>query len=568
MANWDNFKKTVFYSEKTGFMLDFGGMGLDDEYLSAMSGKIAAALEGMDRLDAGEVVNVDEKRMVGHYWLRNSAKAPTPELKAEIDGCLSRVKAFAKDVHEGKILSGTGKKFKNVIVAGIGGSSLGPVFVDKALATPEDKMKLYFLDNTDPDGMDKVFAAVLPELDETLTVVISKSGGTIETRNCQEEAKAFYRKNGLDFSKFAVCVTGTGSKLYNTAKGEGWIDIFPMWDWVGGRTSVMSAVGLLPLSLKGLDIDAFLRGAADMDELNRNHDVMNNPAAIASLGWYKCSGGVGGETMVVLPYKDSLDLFAKYLQQLVMESLGKELDLEGRLVKQGLAVLGNKGTSDQHSYVQQLVGGPDNVFVTFVQVLKDREGASATVGEDSTSGDYLNAFMLGTKKALESHGKRTMTMTVPTVDAYNVGQLIAIFERSVGIYANLIGINAYHQQQILDAVTPYDQLYCEGVYVDGIHLGGMTREQAENSVQSQIQQRNSAWYVHLTYQGDVIAKIDAEAFRARLIERVKNVSQRWKNVPFSIIDEKDSLLAGAIPDSSGVISQTRISGAFDWEFSL
>ena len=185
-----------------------------------------------------------------------------------------------------------------------------------------------------------------------------------------------------------------------------------------------------------------------MDELNRNHDVMNNPAAIASLGWYKCSGGVGGETMVVLPYKDSLDLFAKYLQQLVMESLGKELDLEGRLVKQGLAVLGNKGTSDQHSYVQQLVGGPDNVFVTFVQVLKDREGASATVGEDSTSGDYLNAFMLGTKKALESHGKRTMTMTVPTVDAYNVGQLIAIFERSVGIYANLIGINAYHQPAV------------------------------------------------------------------------------------------------------------------------
>ena len=448
MANWEAFKNTIFYSEKTGFMLDYGGMGLDETYLAAMGDKIAAALDGMDRLDAGEGVNVDEKRMVGHYWLRNSSKAPTAELKAEIDGCLARVKAFSAAVHEGRILSGTGKKFKNVIVAGIGGSSLGPVFVDKALATADDKMKLYFLDNTDPDGMDSVFSAVLPELDETLTVVISKSGGTIETRNCQEEAKAFYRKNGLDFSRFAVCVTGTGSKLYNTAKSEGWIDIFPMWDWVGGRTSVMSAVGLLPLSLKGLDIDSFLRGAADMDELNRNHNVIENPAAIASLGWYKCSGGQGGETMVVLPYKDRLDLFAKYLQQLVMESLGKELDLEGRLVKQGLAVLGNKGTSDQHSYVQQLVGGPDNIFVTFVQVLKDREGGSAAVGEDSTSGDYLNAFMLGTKKALESHGKRTMTMTVPSVDAYNVGQLIAIFERSVGIYANLIGINAYHQPAV------------------------------------------------------------------------------------------------------------------------
>ncbi|MGX8698503.1 MAG: glucose-6-phosphate isomerase, partial [bacterium] len=177
-------------------------------------------------------------------------------------------------------------------------------------------------------------------------------------------------------------------------------------------------------------------------------EIKANPAALMALGWYKCSGGVGGETMVVLPYKDRLDLFAKYLQQLTMESLGKELDLAGKTVKQGLAVLGNKGTSDQHSYVQQLVGGPDNIFVTFVQILKDRAGESLTVGEESTSGDYLNAFMLGTKKALESHGKHTMTITVPTVDAYNVGQLIALYERAVGIYANLIGINAYHQPAV------------------------------------------------------------------------------------------------------------------------
>lgn len=448
MGNWETFKNTVFYSPKTKFMLDWGGMELDSAYLDTMKDKIADALDGMDKLDAGEVVNVDENRMVGHYWLRAPEKAPTAELTAEITDCLAKVKAFAADVHAGKVVSGAGKKFKNVIVAGIGGSSLGPVFVDKALATPDDKMKLYFLDNTDPDGMDKVFAAVKPELDETLTVVISKSGGTIETRNCMEEARGFYTANGLDFPKYAVCVTGIGSKLYNVAKGEGWIDIFPMWDWVGGRTSVMSAVGLVPLSLKGIDVDAFLKGAADMDELNRNHDAMKNPAAIMALSWYKCSGGKGGETMVVLPYKDSLDLFAKYLQQLTMESLGKELNLKGERVLQGLAVLGNKGTSDQHSYVQQLVGGPENIFVTFVQVLKDREGASGIVGEDSTSGDYLNAFMLGTKKALESHGKHTMTMTVPVVDAYNVGQLIAVFERAVGIYANLIGINAYHQPAV------------------------------------------------------------------------------------------------------------------------
>jgi glucose-6-phosphate isomerase len=444
MAQW---KDTVFYSPKTKFMLDWGGMDLNEEYMNSMKGKIEDAIVGMEKVDAGEIINVDEKRMVGHYWLRAPQLAPEKE-KQEIIDCVAQVKAFASKVHSGEIVSGTGKKFKNVIVAGIGGSSLGPVFVDKALASPEDKMKLYFLDNTDPDGMDKVFASVKPELDETLTIVISKSGGTIETRNCMEEARNFYTQNGLSFPKFAAVVTGIGSKLYNVAKGEGWIEIFPMWDWVGGRTSVMSAVGLLPLALKGIDIDAFLQGAADCDELNRNHDVTKNPAATLALSWYKCSGGEGGETMVVLPYKDSLDLFAKYLQQLVMESLGKELDLDGKKVNQGLAVLGNKGTSDQHSYVQQLVGGPMNVFVVFVQIMKDRAGKSATVGEESTSGDYLNAFMLGTKKALESHGKHTMTISVPQVDEYNVGQLIAVFERAVGLYANLIHINAYHQPAV------------------------------------------------------------------------------------------------------------------------
>ena len=262
------------------------------------------------------------------------------------------------------------------------------------------------------------------------------------------EAEAFYRAHGLDFGKFAVCITREDSKLYNTAREEGWLEFFPMWDWVGGRTSVTSAVGLLPLALQGVDIDAFLRGAADCDALNRSPDYKNNPAALLAAGWYRMSGGKGGESMIVLPYKDRLNLFAKYLQQLIMESLGKEYDLAGNKVNQGLAVFGNKGTSDQHSYVQQLVAGPGNIFVVFIQVLKDRLGAPVPVGEESTSGDYLNAFMLGTKKALESHGKHTMTITVRDVDAYCVGQLIALFERAVGIYASLIGINAYHQPAV------------------------------------------------------------------------------------------------------------------------
>ena len=154
--------------------------------------------------------------------------------------------------------------------------------------------------------------------------------------------------------------------------------------------------------------------------------------------------------MAVLPYKDRLQLFAKYLQQLIMESIGKELDLAGRKVQQGLAVFGNKGSSDQHSYVQQLVAGPENVFVTFIEVLRDRENTlhQPVVRDDSTSGDYLQAFMLGTSKALRDHGKNSFIITVREVSPFNVGMLIALFERAVGFYASFVGINAYHQPAV------------------------------------------------------------------------------------------------------------------------
>ncbi|MBR0138996.1 MAG: glucose-6-phosphate isomerase [Firmicutes bacterium] len=441
-------EKTMFYAPQTGLMADWSGMDLNEAFLDSMRQKISDALTGLKELEAGAVANPDEGRMVGHYWLRAPQLAPTPALRKEIEDCVEKVRRFAADVHSGKIRTERGDVFRHALVGGIGGSSLGPMFVADALGAADDPMDLYFLDNTDPAGMDKIFAALKPDLDAVLTVIISKSGGTIETRNCMAEAKAFYEANGLDFAKHAVCVTGAGSKLDAAAESEGWLDRFPMWDWVGGRTSVMSAVGLLPLALKGIDIDSFLAGAADCDRLGRAENIAENPALLLALSWYRCSEGRGGVTQVVLPYKDSLMLFAKYLQQLLMESLGKEYDLAGNPVHQGLAVMGNKGTSDQHSYVQQLVGGPDNIFVTFIQVLKDRGGASMTVGEGSTSGDYLNAFMLGTKKALEDHGKRTFILTVPEVNAYHVGQLIAVFERAVGMYAVMIGINAYHQPAV------------------------------------------------------------------------------------------------------------------------
>jgi len=445
LMSWERFKKYYLNREDLGFALDVSKVNFDDAYISSMQGKMKEALAAMEALEAGAIANPDENRMVGHYWLRKPELAPTPELTKEISDNVEKIKAFAKKIHKGEIKGADGK-FKYVLCIGIGGSALGPQFVSDALGSPaKDKMKVYFLDNTDPDGFDKVFESLKGKLGKTLAVIASKSGGTPEPRNGMMEAISAWEKAGLDFAKHAVVTTGVGSKLYNFAKEKGYLEFFPMWDWVGGRTSEFAAVGLLPAALQGIKIDDMLKGAAAMDKATRTKKILNNPAAMLALMWYKCTGGKGLKDMVVLPYKDRLLLLSRYLQQLIMESLGKEFDLQGNKVNQGITVYGNKGSTDQHAYVQQLREGIDNFFITFIEVLKDRNGSSIEVAEGETSGDYLQAFMLGTREALSAKDRDCITITVKDCSAKSVAMLIALYDRAVGLYANLIGINAYHQ---------------------------------------------------------------------------------------------------------------------------
>jgi glucose-6-phosphate isomerase len=242
-----------------------------------------------------------------------------------------------------------------------------------------------------------------------------------------------------------VAITMPGSRMDQLAREEHWLAEFPMHDWVGGRTSELSAVGLLPAALQGIDIRALLEGARRMDVATRLRDIRRNPAALLALCWHCVGEGRGSKDMVVLPYKDSLLLFSRYLQQLVMESLGKERDLDGRVVHQCLAVYGNKGSTDQHAYVQQLREGIPNFFATFIEVLEDRAGNSIEVEPGVTTGDFLSGFLLGTRQALHENGRQSITITIPRVDGLRVGALIALYERAVGYYASLVNINAYHQ---------------------------------------------------------------------------------------------------------------------------
>lgn len=459
---WERYRKYLCHCPSLGLTLDISRMGFSESFFVSMAPFMNRALAAMDKLEAGAIANPDENRMVGHYWLRTPSRSPKPELRQEIESALQSVKDFTRQVHSGAVRAANGKKFQNVLVIGIGGSALGPQFVADALGSAKDKMAIHFFDNTDPDGMDRVLHTLGKDLNRTLAVVISKSGGTKETRNGMLAAAAAYQAAGLDFAKHAVAVTGLGSELDQTAVKQAWIARFPMWDWVGGRTSELSAVGLLPAALQGLDISALLTGARDMDEITRLYDTLQNPAALLALMWFHAGGGKGAKDMVVLPYKDRLVLFSKYLQQLVMESIGKEKDRQGQVVHQGLAVYGNKGSTDQHAYVQQLREGINNFFVTFIEVLKDRASVKAgrstaaaggpvggaaglLVEPDVTSGDYLHGFFQGTRTALAGNGRESMTITVDEISPRTVGILIALFERAVGLYAELVDINAYHQ---------------------------------------------------------------------------------------------------------------------------
>src|SRR6266851_9757463 len=182
---WQRFQQYLLRYDDLGFSIDISRMKFPDDFFDKMRPRIDKAFTAMRDLEAGGIANPDEKRMVGHYWLRKPALAPNAELRAEIENTKALIKKFAADVHSGKLKGGRGEKFQHVLSIGIGGSALGPEFIADALGTAADPMDIYFFDNTDPNGFDRVFdkidppkdgfAAANTQLAQTIVVVISKS---------------------------------------------------------------------------------------------------------------------------------------------------------------------------------------------------------------------------------------------------------------------------------------------------------------------------------------------------------------------------------------------------------
>ncbi len=426
--------------------LDATSAGVEAAALDALPW--ARVFDAEEALEGGAIANPAEQRQVGHYWLRDPSRAPTVALAGTIDAAREATLSLAARIRDGEVITPDGARFTDVVHIGIGGSQLGPALLVEALGDLPDGrprgLPVHFLDNTDPDGIARVLGRLGGRLRTTLVVVISKSGSTPETRTGLALARRALEDARVAAPGHLVAITQEGSALDATAAAEGWLARLPLWPWVGGRYSLTSSVGLFTAALAGADAGAFLDGAAAMDAWTRQRAWRANPAALLVGCWFVAGEGRGERNLVALPYADRLTLLSRYLQQLVMESLGKAEDLDGGAVQQGITVYGNKGSTDQHAYVQQLRDGRDDALVHFVQVLQGDAPDPALDG-GASAGDQLQGFLLGTRRALRETARPSITLTIPRVDEAAIGALVGLFERSVGMYATLVHVNAYDQ---------------------------------------------------------------------------------------------------------------------------
>ena len=443
LNDWAKFTKYLWFSKDINMWIDISKVFFNENQINEISTKFKYVFSESKKLENGAIANLDENRQVGHYWLRNSDISPDDNIKNEIDKDIKDIDKFCSGILNKDILNKQGKFFTDVLWIGIGGSGLGPLFIIDSLQKNSRGLNFSFIDNVDPFLIIEKLEELKNKMETTLFVVVSKSGGTPEPKIAMDIIRKNIESNNIDWPSQAIAITMKNSKLYKKALSENWLKIFNLPDWVGGRTSITSSVGLLALGLIKENIFHFLKGAAMMDKITRKNEFLNNPAALLASSWFFCGNGLGERDMVVLPYRDRLQVFSKYLQQLVMESLGKKLDRSGKVVHQGISVFGNKGSTDQHAYVQQLRDGIDNFFCIFIELLDSPD--SLNIFDLDNPKDYLSGFLQGTRSALSNQRRQSITITLKELNVFSLGALVALFERAVTFYAELINVNAYDQ---------------------------------------------------------------------------------------------------------------------------
>ena len=360
-------------------------------------------------------------------------------------------------------------RFENILVLGIGGSALGGLALSEALLHPywnllseEERNgypRIFFMDNIDPDSMNALFDVL--DLSKTLVNVITKSGSTAETMSQFLIIKDRLEKELGDNYRYNIVAT-TDKKtgvLRQIAEQEGY-KTFVIPDDVGGRFSVFSAVGLLPLALAGIDIDAIVNGIKDMDLALKNTDIHENIAAQNALIHYLLDTKKGKSISVMMPYSSKLKYVADWYVQLWAESLGKNTDKDGNNVNIGQTPIKALGATDQHSQIQLYNEGPNNKIINFIRVkdfdttleipnIFEYTGIGYLGGK--TINRLINAEADSTRVALADYKRPTVTITLDKIDGYHLGQLLYMLEVQTAIVGELYNINTFNQPGVEQA---------------------------------------------------------------------------------------------------------------------
>lgn len=432
------------YRESMKLRLDFNNMmtefvgptGISEADIAAIQDKIEAAEEAMK-----------VKRANGKMDWRD-----LPYNQAEI---VADIKAYVEEVKD---------QFDTFVLLGIGGSALGPIAVQQAInhpfynELPREKRngypRFYVADNVDPERLVTLFDII--DIKKTLFNVVSKSGSTSETMSQFMIIKEMLEKElgKEEARKHIVCTTDAKvGNLRPIADQEGYKS-FVIQSGVGGRFSELTPVGLLPAAICGIDIEALLAGAAYMDELCQNEDTFKNPGAMYAILQYLAMKK-GKNISIVMSYVDALKYVADWYAQLWAESLGKKFDNDGNVVRVGQTPIKALGATDQHSQVQLYAEGPQDKVILFLGV--DKYKAEITIPkiyEDipslgflggATHNKLISTEQMATEYALLKAEQTNMTLTVPEVNEFTVGQLLYLFEVATAFAGELLNINAFDQ---------------------------------------------------------------------------------------------------------------------------
>ncbi len=406
----------------------------------------------IDAMFAGEAINVTEQRAAMHVALR----APTGDRSnGEVEKVLDHMSAFVASVHDGSWTGYSGQAIRDVVNIGIGGSDLGPAMVTEALADCHlDGLRVHFVSNVDPVHLQDTLNALQPAT--TLFIVASKSFSTLETLQNAQEARRWLLQAGLEEADIAKhFVANTVNTEAAVAFGIAAENLFPMWDWVGGRFSLWSAIGL-PIAL-AIGMDNFRRllaGAHHIDEHFRSADLEHNLPVIMALLTIWNTGFFGCHSTAIVPYSQRLQLLPAYLQQLYMESLGKRITLDGDAVatNTGEVLWGSAGTNGQHSYFQLLHQGSQTIpaeFIAFAKPPAEPHAESHTHLLANCFSQSL-ALMAGDRDAPSPHrhipgNKPSSTLLLSQLDPFKLGSLLALYEHKVYAQSVIWHINAFDQ---------------------------------------------------------------------------------------------------------------------------